>query len=155
MMNWRPWFIGISLLALGALLFLVGYFSRQFSGPMIPEIASRGLMLGGFALAALHSTFGFNKFVWSIRANFDEAEIRRLKQLRAYGIFAVVPMVIGLTLPLISSAFETIRGEISHNAVVIFSIVLTALCLVVGGLNRAAEFRLLKQSSVRTRHFAI
>ena len=149
-MNWRPWTTGISILALGALLFFVGYFSRQFSGPIIPEFASRGLLLGGFGLVALHSTFGINKLVWSIRANFNDAEIRRLKQLRTYGALAIVPVAIGLTLPLISSAFETMGSGISHDAVVILSIALTAFGLVLGGLNRAAEFSLLKQSSVRT-----
>jgi nicotinamide riboside transporter PnuC len=153
MLNWRPWIIGISLLALGALLFFAGFFLGQFSGPLLPEFVSRGLLLAGFALVALHSTSGINTFVWSIRANFDDAEIRRLKQLRTKGTLAVVPMAIGLTLPLISSAFETIRGEISHNSVVLFSFALTAFGLVLGGLNRAAEFRLLKQSSARTGHF--
>lgn len=154
LMKWRPWIVGISLLMLGALLFLVGFFARQFSGPIIPDLASRGLMLGGFALAALHSMFGINRFVWAIRANFNDAEIRRLKELRTHGALTVVPMLIGLTLPPISSAFETVRGEFSHDAVVIFSIVLTAFGLILGGLNRLAEFRLLKRSSVRTGYFA-
>jgi len=154
MINWRPWIIGISSLALGALLFFVGYFSLQFSEPIFPELASRGLLLASFAFGAFYSTSGINKLVWSIRASFNEAEFRRLKQLRIYGTLAVIPMAIGITLPLVSSAFETIRSGISHDAVVISSILLTAFGLVLGGLNRAAEFRLLKQSSVRTGHFA-
>ena len=154
MMNWRPWTIGISSLALGGLLFFVGYFSLQFSEPILPGLASTGLLVAGFALVAFYSTSGINNLVWSIRASFNEAEFRRLKQLRINGTLAVVPMVIGIALPPVSSALETIRSGISHDAVVIFSIVLTAFGLVLGGLNRAAEFRLLKQSSVRTGHFA-
>jgi len=154
MTKWRPWIIGISLLASGLLLFLVGYFSRQFSGPIIPEVASRSLLLTGFALGAVHSISGFNRFVWSIRANFNDAEIRRLKELRTYGALAFVPIGVGLTLPLISSAFRPLWGEVPHDAVVIFSIVLTAFGLLFGGLNRVAEFRLLKQSATRTSDLA-
>jgi len=154
MTKWRPWIIGISLLASGALLFFIGYFSRQFSEPLLPEFASSGLFLAGFALAALYSASGINRFVWSIRANFNDAEIRRLKELRTAGALAVIPMAIGITLPLASSAVETARGQFSHDAVVIFSIALTAFGLILGGLNRVAEFRLLKRSSARTGYFA-
>lgn len=73
MTKWRPWIIGIAFLASGTLLFFAGFFSRQFSGPPIPELASRGLLLVGLALVALHSTFGINMLVWSIRADFDDA----------------------------------------------------------------------------------
>lgn len=154
MMNWRPWIVGMSSLALGALLFFVGYFSLQFSEPIFPELASKGLVLASVAFFAFYSTSGINRFVWSIRASFNEAEFRRHKQLRVYGALAFVPAAIGITLPLVSSAFETMRSGITHDAVVIISVVLTAFGLVLGWLIRAAEFRLLKQSSVRTGHFA-
>lgn len=136
------------------LLVAVGHFSRQFSGPIMPEVASWALLVTGIALVAAHFTSGFNRFVRRIRANFNDAEIRRLQELRTVNAAIAVQVTVGFTLPIISSAIGRLLGEVPHDTLVMFSIVLTAFGLGLGGLNGAAEFRLLKDSWVRTGGFA-
>lgn len=148
--NWRPWTVGIWSLAVGALLFLAGYFSIQLDDRVIPATLSKGLMALSGVCIAVHYGSGLNQLVWSIRSKFDAAERDRLKRLRLYGSLLGVPLLVGIGLPPASSIFRPPLGAIRHDELVMFCFVGTLIVLSAGGLNRAAEFRLLRSSSRRT-----
>lgn len=151
MINWKPWIIGIWSLAAGTVVFFAGYFLLLLDNPPVHKMNGNLLVGVSIILFIIHYNSGINKFVWKIRANFNDDEHKQLSRIRLSGFVPVVFLLIAIFLPIYSFFTNNlIMWMQSHDSIVIVSSAFAVLGLLVAAFVRFSEFKLLKRSATRS-----